>query len=63
MTKHLEKLNATRTRLKELERRLETLKGPKARGPVSDEIRDLSDQIKGHEKEIRQKWPELGDNF
>jgi hypothetical protein len=42
---------------------LQKVKGPKAQGTIRDEISDLKAAIKGHEKEIKQKWPELGDDF
>ena len=63
MAKHLHSLALARNRVTELERQLANLKGPKAQAQVRDKIKDLLDQIKGHEKEIRQKWPELGDDF
>jgi RHS repeat-associated protein len=63
MATHLEKLGDARNKVAELTRQLEKLKGPKAQNPVREEIQDLLDQIKGHEKEIRQKWPELGNDF
>ena len=61
MAKHLDKLGQARKRVEELRRTLDTLQGPKAQNPVREQIQDLLDQIRGHEKEIRQKWPELGD--
>jgi hypothetical protein len=60
MNKHLDKLRAARSQADRLRQQLEGLKGPKAQQPVRDQLQDMLDQIKGHEKEIRQKWPELG---
>lgn len=34
-------------------------KGPKRQQPVKDAIEDEEQQIKGHTKEMRQKWPNL----
>lgn len=59
MIKHLDKLKAARTRISEMERRLEGLKGKKARDVLRDEIQRLRKEIKGHEKEIGQKWPHV----
>ncbi len=63
MTKHLSKLGEARDRVQALQRELERVKGPKAQAPVRAQIDKLAREIKGHEKEIRQKWPELGDEF
>jgi uncharacterized protein RhaS with RHS repeats len=63
LVKHLDKLHQARKEVDQLRRKLDTLKGPKAQNPVRDQIQDLLDQIRGHEKEIRQKWPELGGGF
>jgi hypothetical protein len=43
--------------LKDLQKELDKRKGPKDRKPWQDKIEDLTDDIKGHEKEIKQKWP------
>lgn len=60
---HLDKLKIAREQLGAMERRLAELKGKKAIDALRQDIKDPRDQIKGHEKEIRQKWPELGTDF
>ena len=63
MNRHLDKLRGARQMLSDMESRLENIRGKKAMEALKDAIQDLRDQIKGHEKEIRQKWPELGTDF
>jgi RHS repeat-associated protein len=55
--KHIEKISTAKDQLKELKEKLDNTKGPKARKPVEDAIRKLEKDIKGHEKEVSQKWP------
>jgi hypothetical protein len=55
--KHMEKLRAACKKLTDLEEKLKNTKGPKARRPIEEEIERLKKAIKGHEKEIKQKWP------
>lgn len=55
---HQRKLGEARGQLEGLRDKLREAKGPKARGPIREQIRDLETDIKGHEKEIRQKWPD-----
>jgi hypothetical protein len=40
-----------------LQERLENATGPRQRRPLQEQMDRLQQQIKGHEKEIRQKWP------
>jgi RHS repeat-associated protein len=55
--KHREKLDDARTALGELERRLAGATSPKERKEIRKEMNKLDRQIRGHEKEIRQKYP------
>jgi hypothetical protein len=55
--KHVEKLQEAKQKLQALKDKLAKTKGPKAQGPIKDEIAQLEKSIKGHEKEIQQKWP------
>jgi len=57
LEKHMEKLRAGCKQLHDLEEKLKNTKGPKARKPIEEEIEKLKKAIKGHEKEIKQKWP------
>jgi hypothetical protein len=41
-----------------LERQLEQATGPRTRRPIQQQIDRLRKDIKGHDKEIRQKWPD-----
>ena len=56
--KHQEKLQQGKDNLKQLEDKLSETKGPKREAPLKEEIQKLNKSIKGHEKEIRQKWPD-----
>lgn len=40
-----------------LKEKLGNVKGPKAQKPIREQIEQLEKDIRGHEKEIRQKWP------
>jgi RHS repeat-associated protein len=55
--KHAQKLEHALEELEELEATLGRLKGPKAQQPIRELIDQLSHDIKGHLKEMRQKWP------
>ena len=55
---HRRKLAEAKQRLEKLKKLLERTKGPKAQQPVKDAIKDLIKDIRGHGKEISQKWPE-----
>jgi hypothetical protein len=55
--KHVDKLEAARKRLQELRDQLAQTKGAKAQARIKEQIDQLEKAIKGHEKEIRQKWP------
>jgi hypothetical protein len=55
---HVGKLGEARGRLGDLEGALAGANGPKAQAPIRDQIKRLKGQINGHEKEIRQKWPD-----
>jgi hypothetical protein len=55
--KHKKKLEEALEELQELKKALEKAKGAKACKEIGEEIRDLEKSIKGHEKEVRQKWP------
>ena len=55
--KHIRKLQQANKQLEQLKKNLERAVGPKAQGPIREQIKKLLDEIKGHEKEIGQKWP------
>jgi RHS repeat-associated protein len=55
--KHQEDLEAARNRVSELEVELSKSKSPKERVEIQKKIDEENEDIKGHEKEIRQKWP------
>jgi hypothetical protein len=48
----------SKRQLRELKDKLDQVKGPKRQAPIRREIKELDKAIKGHEKEIGQKWPE-----
>lgn len=56
--RHTGNLEQARDRLNQLKEELGQAKGPKAQRPIREQIDRLTKAIKGHEKEIRQKWPE-----
>src|SRR6266545_8123144 len=56
--KHTANLERLRERLGQLTEDLGRAKGPKAQRPIREAIDRLKEFIKGHEKEIRQKWSE-----
>lgn len=56
--RHTSNVERARDRVNELKEELGRAKGPKAQRPIRDQIERLTKAIKGHEKEIRQKWPE-----
>ena len=58
---HIEKHEAAKQKLKELEETLSKTKGPKKQAPIKKQIEELKKDIKGHEKEIRQKWGKAED--
>ena len=55
--RHVENKARAEKELGQLREQLQQTKGPKAQRPIRDQIRKLEEEIKGHEKEIRQKWP------
>jgi len=55
--KHVQDQAEAEERLSGLEEKLSNAKGPKAQRPIQKEIEKVKEAIKGHEKEIRQKWP------
>jgi RHS repeat-associated protein len=56
--RHIEAKGKAEERLQELQEQLGQVKGPKAQRPIREAIENLQREIRGHEKEIRQKWPE-----
>jgi len=56
--KHVGNLEKARERLGQLKEDLGQAKGSKAQRPIREQIDRLTKSIEGHEKEIRQKWPE-----
>lgn len=55
--RHIEGVQRAKGQLGELEEQLGRVKGPKAQRPIREQIERLQREIQGHEKEIRQKWP------
>jgi predicted nucleic acid-binding Zn-ribbon protein len=55
--KHKDDLAKAKEKLNNLKKELKNAKGPKKQGPIKEEINKLVRDIKGHEKEINQKWP------
>jgi hypothetical protein len=56
---HVSKLETARERAMNLQRAIEAASGKKARDSVVQELDNLLRQIRGHEKEIWQKWPDV----
>jgi len=56
--RHIQARDNANGELGRLRDQLGQTKGPKAQQPIKDQIRRLEESIKGHEKEIRQKWPD-----
>jgi len=59
LQKHLDDLKRAKEALDQLNDDLESAKGPKRKGAIREEIEDLQQDIKGHIKEIGQKWPDV----
>lgn len=57
LEKHVSGVKRAQARLKELKEELEKAKGPKRQQPIRERIKDLEESIKGHLKEIEDKWP------
>jgi uncharacterized protein RhaS with RHS repeats len=55
--KHMDDLRSLCKQVHDLEDKLKSTKGPKARKPIEEEIAKVKKMIKGHQKEIKQKWP------
>jgi RHS repeat-associated protein len=55
--KHIRKYDKAKKQLKNLNDKLKNTKGPKKQKPIKEAIKKLKDDIKGHLKEIKQKWP------
>jgi uncharacterized protein RhaS with RHS repeats len=55
--KHVGYLRTACKRLRDLEEKLKNTKGPKAQRPIKAEIEKVKNDIKGYEKEMKQKWP------
>lgn len=56
--RHVRGVEEARGRLEELQGQLDAATGPRARRPIQQQIDRLRKDIRGHEKEIRQKWPD-----
>jgi uncharacterized protein RhaS with RHS repeats len=54
---HVSNKQTAESRLRDMEEKLSNTKGPKAQRPIRDMIEKLKAEVRGHEKEIRQKWP------
>ena len=55
--RHLRDQANAQDRLRDLENRLDKASGPKTRRPLEKAIKEALKDLKGHAKEIRQKWP------
>jgi peptidoglycan hydrolase CwlO-like protein len=55
--KHQAGVEAAEKELQQLQDKLKTTKGPKAQRPIKEAIDRLKQDIKGHGKEMGQKWP------
>jgi len=55
--RHVQGVADARGQLQGLEGKLSNTKGPKVQQPIREQIDQLKQKIKNHEKEIRQKWP------
>jgi RHS repeat-associated protein len=55
--RHVQGVADAQGQLQGLEGQLTKTKGPTAQQPIRERIERLKKEIKGHEKEIRQKWP------
>jgi RHS repeat-associated protein len=58
--KHQEKLTAAREALEQAREQLDKARRASRRGDIREMIEKLKESIKGHEKEINQKWPNSG---
>ena len=56
--RHASGVQRAREQVGELEGQLAKAKGPKAQRPIGEQIERLRREIRGHEKEMRQKWPD-----
>ena len=56
--KHQAAADKAKEQLGQLEEKLAKTKGVKSQDPIKQEIQNLKDSIKGHEKEMNQKWPD-----
>jgi hypothetical protein len=50
-------VEAAEKELQQLQDKLKSTKGPKAQRPIKEAIDRLKQDIKGHSKELGQKWP------
>ena len=55
--RHVQGVAGAQGSLQGLQEQLNKAQGPKAQQPIREQIERLKKEIKGHEKEIRQKWP------
>jgi RHS repeat-associated protein len=58
LAKHLGDVASFEAELKGLKEALERATGPKTRKPIEEAIEKVLKDIKGHYKEMRQKWPD-----
>jgi hypothetical protein len=56
--RHVNNVREAEKRVGELRGDLDRATGPKTRVPIQKQIDELVRDIRGHEKEIRQKWPQ-----
>jgi archaellum component FlaC len=55
--KHQAGVEAAEQELQQLQDKLKETKGPKAQRPIKEAIERLKQDVKGHRKEMGQKWP------
>jgi RHS repeat-associated protein len=57
--KHVRVVEELRDQLEKLKNALKNSKGPKRKKPLEELIKEIEKKIKGHIKEMKQKWPNL----
>jgi hypothetical protein len=63
LAKHISKNQTAKTELQQLKELLKATKGPKKTNKIKEKIKDLEDEIRGHDKEMIQKWPDIAKDY
>jgi hypothetical protein len=61
LAKHVRDVESLRDKAGDLQRAIEAATGKKAREKIAKELDKVRRMIEGHEKEIRQKWPDVAE--